>query len=1106
MSEKSAPSMRAQLEAALQRDLVGPAPEPRLSQENGQEILVDSPPRLRYAAGILFPRATPPQLVEDGEEAQLELPFEAASVDFEGSERVAFEEEFSEDEPVNLSNALLPSALGFSCYGPPSAFTIHVGAGRYKAKDVTVEVRGTPKIKRGFWREAIDWTIELTPADLPPLRSAKSWAIVSTGLVLWIHRRATDSGGSFWTFSLVNDRQLPQGHERLTDEDCFFQVSLQVGAPEGFRPLPPGRATLQNSEHEDARSARLLYRNHHTFAIGHGCAATWKSEGQSAHEIRSEILPRAEIKPIVPAQFAGLNFSMRDLAEGRADNQLVELCRLYEQWINAEAGRAAALSGELRQTADEHLENCRHCLGRMRDGVHLLQSDARVRRAFSLMNRAMLWQQMHSRQPLRNWKTNAQANLSIEPWQRPDESAAPGAWRPFQIAFLLMNLPGSCGDSSPDRALLDLIWFPTGGGKTEAYLGLSAFTILWARLCEPQSEGTQVLMRYTLRLLTAQQYQRAAALICACEKLRRDNPAELGASPITIGLWVGSAATPNTRKDAVEKLRKLDKGDKENPFVVLKCPWCGAAMGPVPLGKSAKVRGYREKSGPLRVAFQCHDTACDFSSDAAPLPLLVVDEDIYAYPPSLLLGTVDKFALLPWKPEARSLFGWRESDGQSYRVAAPRLIVQDELHLISGPLGSMVGHYETLIGELCRDGQNRLPKIIASTATISRAREQCHALFNCGRDSIRIFPPPGLEAGDSFFAQRDDNAPGRWYLGVQGVAQKAVQLQVRVLATLAQEAKIAIASPQERNYYWTILCYFNSLRELGHAASLIGSSVHEYLNRIAMRYGLSGDKERRRYINHTVELTSRVPSFQIPGNLQALEINYPSPSGAPSPMDICLATNMVSVGLDVGRLGLMVMTGQPKTTAEYIQATSRVGREEAGPGLVVVLYNSGRPRDRSHYERFCAYHTALYREVEPTSVTPFAAPVRERALHALLVGYLRAFGDGATRGQPSPVPPDALFEAARKCIEARVRGVDNEETEATLRLLEERAAEWLRRAPGIYGSALPQPGEVPLLFAAGQTPPDDWRGRVWPTPTSLRDVDASCEAYVPGGYPQPPTD
>ncbi len=853
--------------------------------------------------------------------------------------------------------------------------------------------------------------------------------------------------------------------------------------------------------------------------MGHGCAPTWTelTDGQAV-EIRAEVIPAYEMKPILPNPLPDVSLRMYDLSDYGDPNSLtsdlVKLCDLYEAWINEQASIAQnELNDELAQTAQRHVENCRQCLARMREGIALIDDDSMVRRAFVLMNRAMLLQQLHYNLPLQKWQAdegNPTLEESAKPApniHRPETWPRPGlgAWRPFQTAFILMNLKSMARPESDDRKIVDLIWFPTGGGKTEAYLGLTAFTIFLKRLRDKTDIGTTVLMRYTLRLLTAQQYQRAASLICACDIIRQENGAELGTDRITIGLWVGRSLTPNRHADAVKAFDQMAQGkSKENPFIILQCPWCGAQMGPVKVNGSIRVRGYQKKRKPSRVVFQCHNPECKFSANEYPLPLQVIDEEIYDSPPALLIGTVDKFALLPWFPQAAALFGFREG---GTRMSPPELIIQDELHLISGPLGSMVGHYETLIGELCQNKAVDPPigaKIVASTATISRAKEQGHALYNCGPNNVFQFPPQCLEAGESFFAYEDIEAPGRMYAGVHasGLPSHATA-QVRVIAALLQGVKSAsVVSEKERNPYWTIVSYFNSLRELGHAATLIRADIREYLNAMWSRKGIkkAGDKDPRRFVNRDIELTSRISSSEVPECLQSLELDYPDND---YPVDICLATNMISVGVDVPRLGLMTVIGQPKTTAEYIQATSRVGRSQEGPGLVVVIHNTAKPRDRSHYEHFYSYHDTIYGEVEPTSVTPFSIPVLERALHALLVTLVRYYGAPTNRESPQPYPDEALLSRIERIIENRVRGVDPEALPRTLNLLVERMDEWARLLPPKYGGFGASSGDTPLMHPAGSTMPEDWEDIVWPTPTSMRNVDASCEARVIGNYVNP---
>jgi superfamily II DNA or RNA helicase len=199
----------------------------------------------------------------------------------------------------------------------------------------------------------------------------------------------------------------------------------------------------------------------------------------------------------------------------------------------------------------------------------------------------------------------------------------------------------------------------------------------------------------------------------------------------------------------------------------------------------------------------------------------------------------------------------------------------------------------------------------------------------------------------------------------------------------------------------TLVGYFNSLRELGGTRRLVDDDIATRLSKMDRR-GLA-----KRYLKRIEELTSRKSSVDIPKILDALEqpftVKTPTPNSPATtdktdkksrrqrqPLDVVLATNMISVGVDVGRLGLMVACGQPKNTAEYIQSTSRVGRNS--PGLVLTVYNWARPRDLSHYERFEHYHVTFYQHVEPLSVTPFSSGALARGLPALLVSLVRLLG------------------------------------------------------------------------------------------------------------------
>jgi hypothetical protein len=646
----------------------------------------------------------------------------------------------------------------------------------------------------------------------------------------------------------------------------------------------------------------------------------------------------------------------------------------------------------------------------------------------------------------------------------------------------------------PNRKTVELIWFPTGGGKTEAYLGLSAYSLFLRRLKIPGDSGVDVIMRYTLRLLTAQQFLRASGLICAMEYLRRLHHSELGEGKFSIGIWLGGSITPNRRDDAVTTLRQLNKGDRfaENKFLLERCPWCGAQMGPVKFGK-LKVIGYARKEN--TVVFRCPDNMCVFSDD---LPIYVIDEDIYEMRPSLVIGTVDKFAMLTWRPEARAIFGIN-SDGKR-GCSPPGLIIQDELHLISGPLGSLVGLYETVIEELCTDrcGEAAIPpKIVCSTATIRRYAEQIEGLY--GRKDVTLFPPPGLDADDSFFARyaREQDGmlqPGHFYVGVHAAGLGSIQTaQVRTLTCLLQ-APIKLPE-EERDPWWTLVVFFNSLRELGTTLSLLQSDIPDYLKVVRNRIGVSFSDIRR--IENLRELTSRLRSDEVPKAISALETNY-SKSGNP-PVDICLTSSIMEVGIDIDRLSLMSVIGQPKSTSQYIQVTGRIGRNwQDRPGLVVTIYSASKPRDRSHYEKFRSYHERLYAQVEPTSVTPFSPPALDRALHALMVAYVRQFGKDEDIDRPYPFP-EILINNLETLLLPRIRSIDPEESSNFEKVFRKRANEW-KRWQRIRWDGLVKEGDVPLLREAGSYVDPALCDLSWSTPMSMRNVDAECQAEITNLY------
>jgi Helicase conserved C-terminal domain len=884
---------------------------------------------------------------------------------------------------------------------------------------------------------------------------------------------------------------------------ALFQMGFTV-TPRAGLAIEPYPAANRGDLDEEEQSIELLYRNKQTFAIGHGCAAEWDTAGGTAASwVRSEPLPAYEVTSLTPDVFvtdvAGkrkrLTVSMAALAAGTSDgqHQVETVLEHYGEWI---AGQESAIPGLLprfQAAARRHLDLCGRALERIQAGWELAKSDPIASQAFRWANEAMLYQQVRSRLPLREVVRESDGTLkAFGPHPEAEPQPDQGNWRPFQIAFILASLTELVNPTAATRALVDLIFFPTGGGKTEAYLGASAISLLARRIRDPNDAGTDTIMRYTLRLLTAQQFLRAASLICVLEDIRSKNPAELGTERFGIGVWLGGDSTPNNWKNAVDSLKSLGKSTTEpNRFLLLRCPWCGTQMGPKPRPRGGQDAIGYEQSG-KRVFFRCIDGECRYGRRDR-LPVHIVDQDIYDVRPSIVIGTVDKFAMLAWRPEASRLFGL--ADDGSREVSPPGLIIQDELHLISGPLGSMVGLYEVVIDDLCTDRRGDVPvppKIIASTATIRQYEDQIRGVF--GRERVALFPPHGLEEGHSFFAEAEKNpdgtnAPGRRYLGILSSSLGSTQtVQVRVTAATLQAGTEIPES--DRDGYWTNLNFLNSLRELGNTVSLLQSDVPDYLTGLRNRDGIDP-----RWPRNTMELTSRRRNDEIPRAIEELQARY---GGSQQCVDICLASNIIEVGVDIDRLGLMTIVGQPKTTAQYIQVSGRVGRRPSvSPGLVITIYGAARPRDRSHYERFRTYHQSLYAQVEPTSVTPFAVPVLRRALHAVTVARIR---QTASWLEPFPFP-QAEYDEAIALLLHRAKIVDEEESRELKRMARQRAREWDAWERTEW-SANPQGGDPVqgLMRYAGTLPSLDSKATVWDVPTSMRNVDAECRLKVSTAY------
>lgn len=1121
-------ALRDELERLVLQDLLGPAGGP-------EEELAEDSVRDRYLVGALAPRD---QQILPEEIDELAIPEEGSI------------EDGANDDAAPQIASLYPSSIGMSFSVDGTATSLHVEAswGYYRREHS--ETLKTPKgaAKTVWKRQHVSEKSKNIPLQVGPIppwspEAEEQPDVIVRGLI----RRSEGS----WTVTLflVNEQREP---EQRRDEAWVFQPELSVTAPDDA-PIFQHRSTVNRKGQSDEELAMtMLYRHHMSFAIGHGIGIhteivpgdPTKAVRLSTRVVPTYDVPRTEAPTTVEIPgLTDLVLDMKALAESsmaELTGKLLPLVTSYAAWIAEQTARIDDPHTGLaayRRVAEQTMEESQRTLVRIREGITLLSHNLPAAQAFSFMNRAMWQQRIHT---LYAEEQRRGQSTSLEEKDRPENRS----WRPFQLAFILLNLPALTDLHHLDRseeasALADLLWFPTGGGKTEAYLGLTAYTLAMRRLQgtvagRSGEEGVAVIMRYTLRLLTLQQFQRAAALICACEVLRQgDKQSTWGTTPFRLGLWVGQRTTPNTTEQSEESSRQ-DRGLYQrgsaiggvgSPRQLTNCPWCGY---PIDAGRDIKIEPFAKGRG--RTFIYCGDPLgrCPFSRKHSPegLPVLVVDEEIYRCLPALLIATVDKFAQMPWKGATQMLFGQVDKkcsrhgfhcpdldDKDLHRAVGsfptahsvphgplrpPDLIIQDELHLISGPLGTLVALYETVVDSLSTwevDGKRVRPKVVAATATIRRAAQQVHALF---MRRVNVFPPQGLDITDNFFArQREpaDAAPGRRYMGICASGRRLKVALIRVyVAYLSASQSLYLQYGQPIDPWMTLVGYFNSMNELGGMRRLVEDDVRSRLNRMELR-GLA-----RRNSPLLEELTSRKSSTDIPDVLDKLErvFDPARDPASPRPLDVLLATNMISVGVDVKRLGLMVVAGQPKTTAEYIQATSRVGRN--APGLVCVVFNWARPRDLSHYEQFEHYHATFYQQVEALSVTPFAPRAIDRGLAALLVSYVRLLGpefnENSQAGKVIGTHPyflTALDELSRRAISV----TGSTEIGAAVRTtLEELREQWLNTTKANVGTQLGyktrKDGQtIGLLRQPGQSP--------W-TPftclNSLRDVEPSINLIL----------
>lgn len=1085
--EPNSYSVRENLADIIERELLGPG--------RGEEERLPFSPRSHYLVGMIAPvkideaasnssTANADETTDDARDrdpSRQPLIGENISSDAEylkhsggfssaSAEDPTEDEDDEEEDRVPKQGSMLPSSMGLRFQVPADQKTVTVTAswGTYRAVP-TGEKDSKGRELRDYQRTPHEYRLDITLAELRP--GVTSEYGLENSIVLRIDRYDDRARNRvLLELALCNDEHaiLP-----IPTEKWLYQTKLHVDAA-GDAVFLPVRDVLTETISENDPELALLnlqYRNRLEYAIGRSCSVNWlvAPGARAATSVETSWLPVSETPQTEARTVEGVMLSMEQLSQASPEDitkGLQPLAEAYRSWLTTQKEVADSLPEHLQETAYDAIDDAKDALTRLEEGITYLEHNEQAQKAFAFMNRVMKDQRLRSQVAT---ERASDENLSISAAEAmvAERGEKAASWRVFQLAFILLQLKALTEPDSKQRsgelAKAELLFFPTGGGKTEAYLGLAAYTFAIRRLQGTVesadgplngSDGVSVIMRYTLRLLTSQQFQRASTLICAAELARQEDPATWGETPFRIGLWVGSAVSPKRFQEAkdqvVDARTKNFRGNQLTVLQVQRCPWCGTKISANDIETDDVAR---------RVFIYCGDDRgrCPFASGSTVeegLPILTTDEEIYALTPAFVIATVDKFARLAREGEAASLFGYvrqycarhgyqhedssERCSGSSHnskgkhgktsvvtvgRLRPPDLIIQDELHLITGALGTAVGLFETTIEVLCSwekpDGSPVLPMVVASTATVRNAKNQIRELYGRGTN---IFPPQVLDVADTFFSREkkvDALNPGRRYLGISAQGVRLSSAEIRVAEVLLTSSKLLYnrseAAHPGGNYadaYMSLVCYFNATRELAGMSRYMAGDIYSRVTKprsgsgFPRRYGSAGGGQL-----NIGELTSRISSTAIGRTLDELALEFepsydtnvaaekrrelrskkqpvPIRKNQP-PFDVVLATSMLQVGVDVQRLGLMLMVGQPKNTAEYIQASSRVGRDVSRPGLVVSLHNWARPRDLAHFEQFRHYHETFYAQVEALSVTPFSPTSIERGLSGLFISAVR---------------------------------------------------------------------------------------------------------------------
>ena len=906
-------------------------------------------------------------------------------------------------DPLSLSFTYLTAVVGMSINVPENINKINIRCSACFYTEEESKTNNEDNEKEKYWKRK-DIDEELLVVEL------KDHEINIFDDRAKIDIRIFKSGNNKLVRITMINNKIKEKRGRVNQSDILTRVSMDSWITNGkILPYPKVFRSTNDGEEEEQQ---ILYKDEHIYGIGHACSVKWRDKKNSIENIVSlDFIPtgitkgsKSTLEEYENSKSIDMEFLANPQNKKNIISELKKFKEPYDDWVkktineltklkkNSTDSLSFVLTGSHEKAIDKLITKLGKTLDRISSGIDFLEKNSLALSAFQFANKAMLMQMVHQSYYQKiinaddlNYKFFKRNHNFVSDFNNIDYSDLTKIfgsnykkfeWRPFQLAYFLMTCKSTVINDDEDRETVDLIWFSTGGGKTEAYLFVSAFLIFFNKLMNPESSGVEIIMRYTLRLLTQDQFIRTSRMIIACEKIRRENENIFGRNEIGIGLWIGGGISPNDYEskgpkspgstEILKELKKHPNPDCESPFSIAVCPWCNTNLVPE---KQSDEKSYGFVGYDNHFSINCPSDSCEFHER---LPIQVVDEAIYDNPPTFILGTVDKFVRLAHKFKSGNLLFNKETQ------KSVNLIIQDELHLISGPLGTITGGIEAALDTMLSFWGVK-PKYMAATATIRGAANQIKKLY---ARNVETFPPSGITHADRFFSKIDENDEGRLYAGIMSQGHTAVTTTVRIAAALSQSVEEISAPHEELDGYHTLVIYHNSRNEKSKTKTLAAQDIPERIKQIA-----SGNNQREKNNNAPriyeengiAELSSDVPD-ELFETRKRLDLKR----GDQDAIDVLSVTNIIQVGIDIQRLAVMQVTGQPKTSAEFIQATSRVGRGD-NKGLVVVNYIATNPRDRSHYEQFNGYINSVNRFIEPTSVTPSAEPALKRTLPTCLV-------------------------------------------------------------------------------------------------------------------------